>query len=557
MDAIAERMTAKGGPFAVGERVTGSGTQQIFPHGPQTLVELYRDVAAYGDAPVATGTLSLTYRDLLARAGALAAYLRRTQGVTTGSRVAIALVNSPDWMATFIAVTGLGGLAVLMNDRGTATEMNATLESANCDLLVTGLAQARALQEAGHAAGRHIIAAGEGDTAPFHSLRQAFADFQGAAPDFAPVDPDLGAFVIFTSGTTDRPKGAVLTHRSSLHGIRLTEIISSLNVIRLQGGDGSTLPPRSRAVLLAAPLFHISGGQHGFIRALAKGQMLVPLPKWDPVSALKLVREHKMTQMGMVPTMAWDMLEVLKSDAGALDTLQYLAFGGTALPAELVEPLHAALPNVVLGSTYGSTEVAGAVTGFGGRDLDRRPWSCGQVLPTVELRLEAADGSVVATGEPGEICVRGAMVMQGYLDRPDLTAQAMRGGWLHTGDVGTMDADGFLRIVGRLKNMIISGGLNIYCDEIERILEGHDAVMEAIAHGRPDQRLGERLAVTVVTKPGRSVDAEAMRDHATRHLAKYKVPRDIAVRSQALPRLPNGKIDRKSFMAADAQEANS
>lgn len=551
MDAIAERMTATGGPFAVGERMTDRGPQQVFLHGPHTLIELYQHIASYGDAPVATGTLSLTYRDLLARAGALAAYLKRRHGVTTGSRVAIALVNSPDWMATFIAVTGLGGLAILMNDRSTATEMNAALESAACDLLVTGFAQACALKDAGHAAGRRILAAGEGDTAPFGSLARAFDEFKGAAPDFAPVDPDLGAFVIFTSGTTDRPKGAVLTHRSSLHGIRLTEIIASMNLTRAKGDAGISLL-RSPAVLLAAPLFHISGGQHGFIRALTKGQMLVPLPRWDPVAALKLVRQHKLQLLGMVPTMAWDMLEVLKGDPGALDSLQYLSFGGTALPAELVEPLHQALPHVVLGSTYGSTEVAGAVTGLGGRDLDQRPWSCGQVLPTVELRLEAPDGSQVPTGEPGEICVRGAMVMQGYLDRPDLTEQAMHGGWLHTGDVGTMDADGFLRIVGRLKNMIISGGLNIYCDEIERILEGHDSVMEAIAHGRPDQRLGERLAVTVVTKPGRTVEIDAIREHATRHLAKYKVPRDITVRPQPLPRLPNGKVDRKTFIAADA-----
>jgi long-chain acyl-CoA synthetase len=549
MDAIAERLTAKGGPFAVGESLTATGTQQVFIDGPQTLIDLYRKAESFGAAPAATGTLSLTYHDLLARAAALAAHLARKFGVRTGSRVALALPNSPEWMACFIAITGLGACAVLMNDRGTATEIGETLRTASCDLLITGLAQARALRESGTP--WPTLVAADGDTAPFPSLAEGMEGWQHAAPSYAPVDPDSGAFVIFTSGTTDRPKGAVLTHRSATHGICLTEIVSALNVLRVTGADVSTVPLRSPAVLLAAPLFHISGGQHGFLRSLAKGQTLVPLPKWDPATAARLVRQHKMTLLGMVPTMAWDMLAVLEGDPGALDTLRYLAFGGTALPAELVEPLHRALPNCVLGSTYGSTEVSGAVTGLGGRELDGRPWSCGRVLPTVDLRLEAADGSAAPTGEPGEICVRGAMVMQGYLDRPDLTAQAMRGGWLHTGDVGTLDSEGFLRIVGRLKNMIISGGLNIYCDEIERVISAHEAVLEVIAHGRPDQRLGERLAVTVVTKPGHRIDEEAVRTQAAGQLAKYKIPRDISVRAAPLPRLPNGKIDRKNFIAAD------
>jgi acyl-CoA synthetase (AMP-forming)/AMP-acid ligase II len=303
-----------------------------------------------------------------------------------------------------------------------------------------------------------------------------------------------------------------------------------------------------QANLLVYPLFHISGLGASFLSPFLAGSKIVILPRWDAQDAASAIAREKITMFSGVPTMLWDILQGASVNHADLSSLTNVGTGGQALPINLLDAMRELCPNAVMGTGYGMTETTGTVAMALGEDFLRKRESAGRLLPLLDIRIEGPDGSTLATGEAGEIVVRGAQVMQGYWKLPDDTASVLSpDGWLHTGDIGYVDEEGYIFIVDRKKDMVISGGENIYCAEVERVLSEMPEITECAAFGIPDDRMGE-LLVAAVRADG--ITPEQVQDHVANRLAGYKAPAHVVFVKNSLPRNQLDKVDKVALRAA-------
>ena len=529
-DPIFEAATAPGTPFAIGEQ----DGARIFVNGPQTLDQLIESARRHGDAEfIIEGARRLTFADTFALRDALAAHI----AIRPGERVAICMANCAEWLVGFMAVIRAGGVAVLLNSRGAPGELAAMVADTSPTLVLADARRAALLREGGYA-GRIIDAA---------EFPQAGSSFDPPSP----ASPGQPAVIMFTSGTTGRVKGAVLTHRNVVTGImamQLAGFMVLLNTAQRIGLDPQVLIANmpQQAVLAVYPLFHISGLGSAFLTPLLAGSKVVILPKWDAKEAASAIAAEGITMLSVVPTMLWDILK--HAGDADLSSLRNVGTGGQALPQNLLGGMREKCPEAVIGTGYGLTETTGSIALALGEDFLRKPASAGRVLPLVDVRIEDAQGTALPAGEAGEIVVRGAQVMQGYWDLPGETAEVLSGdGWFRTGDIGMVDEEGYIFIVDRKKDMVISGGENIYCAEVERVLSEMPQVTECAAFGIPDERMGEAL-VAAVRADG--VDGEAIKVFVAGRLARYKVPVHIAFWDGALPRNHLDKVDKIALRRA-------
>lgn len=526
-DPILKSVTAPGSPF----EIDTSGDLVRFARAPQNLDQLIESARRHGEATfLVEGARRLSFDEVFARRDALASILQ----IAPGDRVAICMRNRIEWLVAFMAIIRAGGVAVLINSRGAPGEVAEAVEAVEAELVLADAPRREGLRKGGYA-GRLIEAE--------HFPEKPEASF---APPAA-ADAEDPAAILFTSGTTGRVKGAVLSHRNLVTGtmsIQMAGLMVLHDTARKLGVGVEELiaqMPRP-ATLLVYPLFHISGLGAGFLSPLLTGSKVVILPKWDAAEAARIIAREKITSFSAVPTMLWDLLEVAKRERLDLASLTNIGSGGQALPINLLDAMRELCPKAVMGTGYGLTESAGTVAMAIGEDFLRKRDSAGRVLPLVEVRIEDQQGRALGPGEAGEIVVRGAQVMKGYWGLPEETAAVLSSdGWLHTGDVGYLDEEGYLFIVDRKKDMVISGGENIYCAEVERVLSELPQVQECAAFGVPDERLGERL-VAVVRAHG--IDEDAIIAHVTERLARYKAPTQIAFVEGALPRNHLDKVDK-------------
>jgi acyl-CoA synthetase (AMP-forming)/AMP-acid ligase II len=370
------------------------------------------------------------------------------------------------------------------------------------------------------------------------------------------ADPDDPCAILFTSGTTGRVKGAVLSHRNLITGLMSTQLSGAMIVQQMAERYGMTaealmsrIPQQS--VLLVYPLFHISGLASAFLSPFCAGSKVVMMRRWDAREALQIMAEEQVTMFTGVPTMLWDVINSAKLEGSDLSAITNVASGGQALPVNLLEAMRQAVPQAAMGTGYGMTECSGAVAQSVGDDMVRKPSSAGRVLPLVDMRVLGSGGEELPRGETGEFTVRGAMVMQGYWNRPEDTAAVLSpDGWLKTGDVGFIDDEGFVFIVDRKKDMVISGGENIYCAEVERVLGELDGVTECAAFGIPDERLGEKLVAVVVAS---GLNEAGIVSEVGERLARYKAPTRVAFAAESLPRNAVGKVDKNALRARWAE----
>lgn len=534
-DDPAARLTAAGGPFEMDTLDLDGVPTRVFRQGPATLAEVYAVAAGFHERVFCTlEDRCIGYRELFGRAAALADHLAVDHG--TGARIAIAMQNSPEWMIAFVAITALGATAVLVNSRGTPAEMDAALTTADATLTIADAPRAAAL------AGRPLLVTGA-------DFDRATAGWEQAELRPVPRRPEDEALVMFTSGTTGGSKAVLLDQRgvtTGLMNIQFSMAVIGARLAQRYGADAiAAAAARQPSALLAVPLFHASGCYSIFLSNLLRGGRIAILPKWNAAQALSLLARERITAFSGAPTMLWDLL---RQDRGGYDlsALMSVGVGGQALQPQLLREIVAAFPQAILGGGYGMTESNGSVCLIAGEDLLNRPTSSGRVLATADLKLVDDDDREVAQGAVGEICLRGAMLMRGYCKRPEDTAKVLRGGWLHTGDLGRLDTDGYLHVIDRKKDIIISGGENIACTEVEGAAIEHPAVAEAAAFGIADERLGESLVLAVVALPGASLDPQALKDHIAQRLAIYKVPRQLFT-CEELPRNALGKIDRNAL----------
>lgn len=541
---------------------------RVFRHAPRTLPGLLAGFPWESEAIcVVYGPLRLSYREVSARADRLAGALAARFQVGPGSRVGLAMRNLPEWIDAFLALARLGAIPVVMNSRAAGEELAAARDGIGVSLMLLDSRCGREIaaypgscpqivavdptlegddRQREEAAMARAVAAGATSLAELLAVSPPGA--APARPEVAPLDP---ATILFTSGTTGRAKGAVLSHFGTCNsvwtnlyaGYRVAADMATRYGITLQ--QLAAMAPQP-CMLLMFPFFHTSGLHTGLLSTLARGGKVVLMRRWDAATALGLIESEKVTQFPCVPTMMWDLLRSPDLAGRDLSSLSSVSTGGQALQAGLLEGMTRAFPRAVPGTGFGMTETTGAVAMSVGEEYLAHPGTAGRVLATTEIRILREDGSQADAGEPGEICLRTVSNMLEYWGDREETARVFDDqGFLRSGDVGYLDAEGFLYIVDRKKDMVISAGENIYCAEVERVLLAHPALAEAAAFGVPDERLGERLlAVVVPHASAGSVTPEAVRTHVGAHLAAYKVPTEVLVRHDALPRNHLDKVDK-------------
>jgi long-chain acyl-CoA synthetase len=369
------------------------------------------------------------------------------------------------------------------------------------------------------------------------------------------IDPDDDACIFYTSGTTGFPKGAQLTHRGSVHN--LLNIVFMTTVAGLAAAKAGVVTPAAptdengqpkQPVFMApTPLFHVTANNCLLHPATIAGGRLVLTYKWDAGRALELIEREGVTNFSGVPTMSRELLMHPDWDKRDTSTLAGMGGGGAPLQPDLVDKIDKSLAGGAPSTGYGLTETHGIVTANSGSLYVAKPSSCGRVVPTLEAKLVDENDNEVPPGQPGELCVRGAIVIKGYLNRPEATADSIRDGWFHTGDVATIDEDGFVFIVDRIKDMVLRGGENVYCSEVEAAIYELDGVAEAAVFGVPDDRLGEIVGAAIVLSPGATMTEEQLLARLGEHLAKFKVPERVWFLNDSLPRNANGKFVKRDL----------
>ena len=553
-DPLAEKMLRPGGRHAL-ETVTVAGfPQQVFKGAPRTLAGLYAQAMQHGDrVMVVQDGQSLTYAEGFAQAAALADSLRSRFGVVAGTKIAVAMSNRIEWIVSVLAITAVGGVAALVNSRGVAEEMLRAIETAQCTLAIMDADRAAiiAAELPDPAWPRIIVGGGDhrpGIDADYASLTAPRADLAFTAQAMNPED---GGIVLFTSGTTGFPKGALLSHGALAHSVSIAAFMGLVQDARYEEETGVILPEGSRSMatpaVILGPMFHLSGIMPIF-RAISLGTTIHIMTKWNVDIAFDMIESVGMSRLSFVPAMLWDMLRSPRATPEMLGKVAYMANGAAALNPSLLAEIRKRMPNCLLSNTYGQTETTAWTCSISGPAYLANPGSCGWAAPSVQVSIRRDDGSEADIGEAGELWVSSAGLMTEYLGDAKSTAETLQGGWLASGDVAIIDKQGLVTIVDRKKNMVISGGENIYCAEVERVLADLPAVRDCIAYGLPDERLGERLAAHVVVAADASVTEDDIKAHCRDHLAIYKVPRVVVIAHDPLPRTASGKVDRGKFL---------
>jgi long-chain acyl-CoA synthetase len=494
-------------PFDESEIVRDSNAVAHYQGLATSLVEMLRSTvdkspgaeAIVEVGPVGSSNDRIVYRELWDRSARVAGGLR-SAGISRGDRVAIRLGNSLDWCIAFWGIQLAGAIAVPVNTRFSEAEVDYVINDSGSKFVFM--------------LGEKLL-----DGSPF------------AADDSRPDDV---AAIFYTSGTTGFPKGAMTTHEGFLSNIETCRRIVPLPF------DGST------RTLVSVPLFHVTGCNSQLLPACASGGATVIMPAFNVQSFLKLITDERVNSLTSVPAVFW--LAIQQPNFSEIDTkgVRWVMYGGAPIAPDLVGRILESFPNARVGNGFGLTETSSVATFLPHEYARLRPETVGFAAPVIDLKLEDnVDGSGV-----GELLIRGPNIVKGYWGKPEATAEAFAGGWLHTGDLARIDAQGFVQIVDRKKDMVNRGGENVYCVEVENALAAHPAVFEVAVMGVADEMMGEKVGAVIVPKPGKTIEPGELLAFARERLADFKIPQYVAIRSEALPRNPGGKILKKQLRTA-------
>jgi long-chain acyl-CoA synthetase len=482
---------------------------------------------------VRLGPLELTYAELDDRSARLAALLRE-QGLQQGDRVGVMLPNVLEFPVSYYGVLRAGGVVVPMNVLLKRREIAFYLDDSGAKLLLAWHGFAEEARGGVEDAGAELL-----EVEP-----QAFAELLGGhdpSPELAATGEEDTAVILYTSGTTGKPKGAELTH----HNLSRNADVSSRTTSNVQPGD---------IVLGALPLFHSFGQTVSMNASLRVGATLTLLPKFDPGEALEIMQRDGVTHFYGVPTMYGALLHHPERESYDTSKLRICITGGASMPVEVLRGFEEAFGCELL-EGYGLSETSPvACTNHPGRP--RKPGSIGTPLEDVEMKVVDEDDNEVPQGEVGEIVIRGHNVMKGYWQRPDATAETMRGGWFHSGDMARVDEDGYFFIVDRKKDLIIRGGYNVYPREVEEVLYEHPKIREAAVLGVPHDQWGEEIGAAIVPHEGETLAPEEVSGYVKERIAAYKYPR-IVWFMEELPKGPTGKILKREIEVPAAGEVGN
>jgi long-chain acyl-CoA synthetase len=485
--------------------------------------ELTKAAAEAADRPaVKLDDIVLNYA-VLDAAAARAAGLLRAKGIGPGDAVGLQMPNVPYFPIVYFGALRLGAVVVPMNPLLKGREVEYHMSDSGSKVIVAWHDFAAAAGEGAEAAGAECVVARPGE---FEQL------LGGAEPVDEVVDraDDDAAVIIYTSGTTGTPKGATLMHSNLANGAEVARDLVDA------GPDF--------VGLATLPLFHVFGMNSVMNVALQARALLTLLPRFEPGNALEIIQRDHVTSFAGVPTMYSALLHHPDHDNYDVSSLDLCVSGGSAMPVELLHGFDDAFGAKVL-EGYGLSETTG-MGSFNLPDRERKPGSIGVPIGGTEMRVVDDDDNQLPQGERGEVVMRGPFVMKAYWNKPEATEEVMRGGWFHTGDIATVDEDGYFFIVDRKKELVIRGGYNVYPREIEEVLYAHPAVREAAVLGIPHDQLGEEVGAAVALKDGADASPEEIRDYVKQRVAAYKYPRVVWI-AEELPKTSTGKILKREI----------
>ncbi|MEO6880503.1 MAG: long-chain fatty acid--CoA ligase [Mycobacteriaceae bacterium] len=481
----------------------------------------------HGDRPaIKLDDRVLTYAELQDGARRVAALLR-SKGVGPGDRVGLVLPNVPPFPVLFYGAVAIGAVVVPMNPLLKGREVKYYLEDSGASIVFAWKDMAAEAGKGASEVGIECVEVGLdfADVLAQHDPHEEVVD----------REDDDTVVLLYTSGTTGAPKGAELTH----HSMSTNAALSAETLVELTETD---------VVMGCLPLFHVFGLTCGLNASILKGSCLTLIPRFDADKALEMVSRDHVTVFEGVPTMYAGMLHAESADSADMSSLRTCISGGSAMPVEVMKNFEKKFDCVVL-EGYGLSETS-PVASFNQPGQERKPGSIGTEVRGVEMKVVGDDDTDVARGEVGEIVIRGENVMKGYWGREQDTAEAIKDGWFHTGDLAKIDEDGYFFIVDRKKDLIIRGGYNVYPREVEEALYEHESVAEVAVVGIPHDSLGEEIGAAVALKPGAEVSEAELQAFAKERLAAYKYPRTVWIVSE-LPKGPTGKILRREVSAPE------
>ncbi|MCZ6619083.1 MAG: class I adenylate-forming enzyme family protein [Gammaproteobacteria bacterium] len=544
-------LTAPGARFEVTEVDVRGVAIKTYVNAPSSLRDLWLLSADFADNDyLVYQEERWTYAQAHQQVAAIASWLK-AHGVQPGDRVAIAMRNYPEWLLGYWAVASMGAVVVGLNAWWIGPEMVYGLNDSAPKVLICDEERlTRALEHRDEFPDMIFIGVRLPEAIEGVVSWSELTANPGTLPDVS-IDPDSDVCIFYTSGTTGSPKGAQLTHRGCVANVmNLAFWAATLGLVAERagktGGDPEAAAP-TMAALVTTPLFHVTANNCVAHGATLSGGKLVHMYRWDAGEALRLIEAERITNLTGVPVMAREVIS--HPDFATTDTssLTGLGGGGAQLQPDLVSKIDSAVETARPNTGYGMTETCGVITSISADYFIDKPESAGPALPVYDVKLVDDDGNEVPRGEPGELWVKGAPVIRGYINRPDDTAEAITDGWLHTGDIARIDEDNFIFIVDRKKDMVIRGGENIYCAEVENTIHENGEVAECVVFGVPDQRLGEEVGAAVFLNKGGSLTADELRNFCAERISRHKLPRYIWFTTEPLPRNANGKFMKRDL----------
>ncbi|WP_336985495.1 class I adenylate-forming enzyme family protein [Altererythrobacter aquiaggeris] len=542
---IMAALTAPGAMFET-EPVQRFGRDlPAFKNAPPSMAHYFAHYCAeHGDKTfIVDGDIRLTFAETYAAARKVAGGLVAGYGVKRGDRIGIAARNSANWIITHMAIMMAGGCSTLLNGWWTGEELTGGIKLAGCSIVLADADRAARLDGCDHGAEIVVFSHDGPPETGLAVLLSKGGDQTTALPDLGPDDL---ATILYTSGSTGQSKGAWSDHRGVVQGVfnYVAQTVMSLHYLTAKG----EAPTRQPCALVAVPLFHVTGEIPLLLQSFAIGRKLVIIPKWDAVEAMRMMEAEEVTYFVGVPLMSYEI--ATHPDRAKYDMSACMSFaaGGAPRPVEHVTRIKEAFPGGFPLLGYGLTETNAAGCGNFNENYLAKPESTGKPSqPLVDMAILSDDGKPVPQGKVGEVAIRTIANFGGYWENPEATAEAiLPDGYFLTGDLGYLDEDGYLFIVDRKKDIIIRGGENITCIEVEQGIYGHQDIVECSVFGLPDERLGEVPGAVWYAKPGSGLTEDALRAYLAEHLAKFKIPEIMWEAKEPLPRLGTQKIDKRT-----------
>ncbi len=567
-----QRLTAKGERFEIEEIPIRGIITKVWKNAPPTLRDVFLNARAFPEREFLVYDDERATFEAFARATITLARQLQSDGVKKGDRVAVIMRNLPEWPAAFFAGILVGAIVTPLNAWWTGPELEYGLADSGAKIaIVDDERLGRVADYLDTLSDLTRVYVPRMSSPSSHPKVTCLEDVIGPVKEWKDLadlllpDVELGpeddATILYTSGTTGKPKGALGTHRNMTSNIGAGGISAVRNFLRagepLPESDPHKLP--QRVTLLVVPFFHATGLSATLGPTMNAGGKIVLMRRWDAEPAMRLIEREKVSSTGGVPTIAWQLIEHPARSKYDLSSLVAVTYGGAPSAPELVRKIAETFPGSQPGNGWGMTETTATFTSHLGKDYENRPESAGPAAPVGEMQIrDAADGkTLLPVGAVGELWVKGPQVVKGYWNKPQATDETFVEGWLRTGDLARLDEEGFLFIIDRAKDMLIRGGENIYCVEVENVLYDHPAVMDAALVGIPHKTLGEEPGAVVHLRPGGVATESELRALVRQRLAAFKVPVKIIFWPEVLPRNANGKIIKTELKKLFAPESET